>query len=469
VLFVLILQLQLAACGGSGTNTTPPASNNFQVVVFTDVHFNPFYDTTLFQTLLNEDASQWASTFQTSKITAPSLWGNDTNYPLLVLALSSIKQNLGASPLIIFTGDMLGHYLMQTFYELYDPANSQNPTAADIAAMQAFLDKTVAFFMQQVRSSIGNIPVMFALGNADSYEGLGPESTFLSNNAELFYTQFLNGTVDQQTFLNTFESGGYYSAEPAGTNLMVIGLNTFECSPPNQYLGDTSSAVTAQLDWLDSTLASARAQGKKVWLLMHVPPGANITSIADAADSSGHITIATTTMMWDQTYQARFLYILSKYQGLITQTLAAHTHMDEFRIMAPDSVLDITPGITPYFGNNPAFKVFTFSRDTLTATDYTSLSYDLATNPGQFTSYYTFSTAYSMQALLSNALAQLYPLLVTNNAEQALYRAHYLSGHNYSIPDTNTINPITNTTWPVFWCGIGNMDEAGFISCVNSY
>ena len=174
-------------------------------------------------------------------------------------------------------------------------------------------------------------------------------------------------------------------------------------------------------------------------------------------------------MMWDQTYQAKFLYILSKYQGLITQTLAAHAHMDEFRIMAPDSVLDITPGITPYFGNNPAFKVFTFSHDTLTATDYTSLNYDLATNPGQFTSYYTFSTAYSMQTLLNNALAQLYPLLVMNNAEQALYRAHYLSGHNYTIPDTNTINPITNTTWPVFWCGIGNMDEAGFISCVNSY
>jgi hypothetical protein len=373
---------------------------------------------------------------------------------------------------------------MQTFYELHDPQNAQNPTAADIAAMRAFLDKTVAFFMQQVRSSIGNIPVMFALGNADSYEGLGPESTFLVNNAELFYTQFLNGAVDHQTFLNTFEGGGYYSAEPAGTNLMVIGLNTFECSPPNPYLGDTSSAVTTQLDWLDSTLASAQARGKKVWLLMHVPPGANITATADAADSNGHITTATTTMMWDQTYQASFMHILSKYPGLITQTLAAHTHMDEFRIMAPNSVLDITPGITPYFGNNPAFKVFTFSSDTLTAIDYTSLNYDLAANPGQFNGYYTFSTSYSMQVPLSyypfstsyfmqntlnNYLAQLYPVLVTNNAEQALYRTHYFSGHNYSIPDTNTINPITDTTWPVFWCGIENMDEQGFMDCVNSY
>ena len=94
--------------------------------------------------------------------------------------------------------------------------------------------------MEQVRSSVGNIPVMFAVGNSDSYTGLGPDSSFLSNTAELYYTNFLNGTVDHQTFLNTFTSGGYYSAEPPGTNLMVIGLNTFEFSP---YFGDTNCRV----------------------------------------------------------------------------------------------------------------------------------------------------------------------------------------------------------------------------------
>ena len=198
---------------------------------------------------------------------------------------------------------------------------------------------------------------------------------------------------------------------------------------------------------------------------MHVPPGAVINTTAQSVDPSGHITPATTTMMWNQDYQASFLQILSKYPGVITQTLAAHTHMDEFRIMAPNNVLDITPGITPYFDNNPAFKVFTFSRDTLTATDYTSLNYDLATMPAQFNSYYTFSTSYSMHGLLDNSLAQLYPALATDNAKQTLYRANYYSGRNY----TNAFNPITNTNWPVFWCGIGKMDQKGFIDCVNNY
>ncbi len=468
LIFVLILQFQLASCGGSGgSNADPPGS--FPVVVFTDVHFDPFDDTTLFQALNAADAGQWAAIFQSSSKTTPSTWGKDTNYPLLVLALSSVAQNMGASPLVIFTGDIIGHYVPQMFYVLYGTKDPLNPSTADVAAMHAFIDKTVAFFMQQVKAYVGNAPVMFALGNADSYTGLGPDGSFLSDTAELYYRYFVSGTVDHQTFLTTFAGGGYYSAELPGTNLMVIGLNTFEFSPPNPLLPDSSSAVIAQLAWLDSTLASAQARGKKVWLLMHVPPGATIGETAQNVDGSGHLTAAGTTMMWNQDYQARFMLVLLKYPGLITQTLAAHTHMDEYRIMSPHNVLDITPGITPYFGNNPAYKVFTFSSDTLTATDYASLNYDLATLPAQFTGYYGFSTAYNLQGPLNASLAQLYPLLATDNARQALYRGSYFSGHNYTVPVPNTLAPITDATWPVYLCGIGHMDQQGFIDCVNAH
>jgi len=467
---VLALQLSLAACGGSSTNST---NNNFPVVVFSDVHFNPFYDPKLFPALVAADPGQWASVFQTSTITAPSVWGADTNYPLLVIALSSIKQNLGTSPLIIFTGDIIGHNFPKTFFELYYgnlgvPVPDDAAILADdaaIAAMEAFADNTVAFFMKQVRSTVGDIPVMFAIGNSDSYIGALPEPSFLSNTAELYYTNFLNGIVDHQTFLNTFTTGGYYSANLPGTNLMVIGLNTVMF---NYDFGDTlKSAVDAELAWFDSQLAQAKAAGKKVWLLTHIPPGADKYETAQSADANGHITAA--TMMWNQDYQTSFLQILSKYPGLITQMLTAHTHMDEYRIVSPDILADTTPSIAPYFGNNPSFKVFTFSGDTFKATDYTSLNYDLATMPGQFNSYYTFSTAYLMQGFMNDSLWQLYPELATNSAKQALYRGHYFSGHNYSIPVTGTFNPITDKTWPVYWCGIGHMDEQEFIDCVNSY
>lgn len=463
VLFALILCGALTIiCSGGGSDTT--TTKKFTVVVFSDVHFNPLSDIypSLFKALDAADASKWAGIFRDSGITTPSAGGTDTNYPLLMGTLSSIKQNLGVSPLIIFTGDILGHYLAEEYFK---QKKIIIPTPEDIADMKTFTNKTVTFFMQQVRSYVGNIPVMFALGNADSYWGLGPDNSFLSNTAELYYSQFLNGTVDHKTFISTYTNGGYYSAEPAGMNLMVIGLNTFEFSP--SFGSDTSGAVTVELNWFDSTLASAQNKGEKVWLLMHVPPGADKYSTAQAADTNGHIT--NPTMMWNQDYQKRFLQIISKYPGLIAQTLTAHTHMDEYRIMSPGNVADTTPGITPYFGNNPAFKVFTFSSDTLRATDYTSLNYDLGTMPVQFNNYYTFSTAYSMQGLLSDSLAQLYPQFPTNITLQSFYRGSYFSGNTYTTPTGNEFYQINNTTWPVYWCGIEHMEEQGLIDCVNFY
>jgi hypothetical protein len=469
---VLVLQMSLAACGGgsggssgAGVGGSDPAPT-FPVVVFTDLHFNPFYDPSLFSALKAADSGQWASIFQTSGVTTPSAWGADTNYPLLALTMSAVRQNSGASPLVIFTGDILGHYLPQTFYTL-NGSSVLNPTPADVAAMKAFTDKAVAFVMAQVRAAAGSVPVMFALGNADSYTGLGPDATFLANTAQLYYTQFLNGTVDRQAFLSTFTAGGYYSADMANTDLTLIGMNTFEFSPPNPYMSDMSTAVYAQLDWLDSALASARTRGRKVWLLMHVPPGADIYSTARSADSNGRLTSA--TMMWNADYQTRFLQILSRYPGLVTFTLGAHTHMDEYRIVSDDIVLDTTPGIAPYFGNNPAFKVFTVSRGTLKALDYRSLNYDLATRPAQFDTYYTFSSAYSLSGYLSDSLMHLYPWFRIDPNKQASYRGSYFSGHNYTVPTGNMSFPITDTTWPVYSCGIGNMDAQSLIDCVNSY
>lgn len=450
-LLVLVIIYLMCWCDRGTTSAHPTTNNSFSVVVFSDVHFNPFYDPSLFRRLVSSDASEWASIFKTSRITAPSAWNSDTNYPLLVLALSSIRRNLGASPLIICTGDLLGHYIPQTFYQLYG--------SHDEAAMKAFTDKTFAFVARQVRSSVRNIPVMFAVGNIDSYTGYGPDSSFLSNTAELVYTHLLNGAVDHQAFLNTFTSGGYYSAEPLGRGLVVIGLNTnpFASLVP----GDNDFAVDTELAWLDSRLASAKARGQKVWLLMHVPPGADtVTTATKNLDKYGHL--ASATMMWKPDYQGHFLQILSNYPGVVTLTLAAHTHMDEYRILSPYNVLDQAPAISPCFGNDPAFKVLTFTHHTFTPTDYRSVNYDLATLPGQFNSYYTFSAAYSMQGPLDSSLAQLYPALVTNNAKQALYRGLYESGHN-------SASPITNTNWPVFACGIGKMAQSDFIDCVNSY
>jgi hypothetical protein len=331
--------------------------------------------------------------------------------------------------------------------------------------MQAFASKTLTFFTQFVKSYIGNIPVMFVLGNADSYDGLAPDSTYFANTAEIYYSNWLGTTADQQTFLSTYEAGGYYSAEPI-TGVVVVALNTVALS--TMVFENNDSQVQAELTWLDSTLASAKNSGKKVWLLMHVPPGAYLAQTAGQLDPNGQLSGATMQLKPD--YQRNLLQTLLTYSDNITMMLGGHTHMDEFRNfyggspLSSNGTLMITPGITPYFDNNAAYRILTFLNGDFEPTNYRSVYYNLAAMPEEFSEYYTFSTSYFsilMSDLLNDALAQLYPMLNTNTTKQGLFRTYYYSGSEASTT-------ITNANWKVYWCAIANMTEQDLINCVNS-
>jgi hypothetical protein len=136
--------------------------------------------------------------------------------------------------------------------------------------------------------------------------------------------------------------------------------------------------------------------------------------------------------------------------------------MDEFRLMSPGNALAITAGISPFFGNNPAYKIFTLDSLSLAPTDYSAVNYNLSSMPSQFTNYYTFSQAYDLKGPLAASLATLFPALIASNAAQNQYRKAFYSGNT-------TGNPITNLNWPVYWCGIGIMDQQAFFTAVNAF
>jgi len=67
--FLGLVSVYLLFGCGAVTNPSPitPAANSFPVVVFSDLHFNPFYDPNLttYPTLCTSaDSSEWASLFE---------------------------------------------------------------------------------------------------------------------------------------------------------------------------------------------------------------------------------------------------------------------------------------------------------------------------------------------------------------------------------------------------------------------
>jgi len=487
-LFFLIMGnlLLMVGCGAANTVpvTPPSAPSTYSVVAISDIHFNPLANPALFPSLVSASAGQWQGIFaadQSANPAAPSAFGSDTNYPALVLALAALKQNLGSSPVILFSGDMLGHDLTQCFYELYtaatlpatlNPKNCPvNPTTnpAETTAMQSFLDKTIAFVSMEIRANVGNVPVIFVPGNIDTYSiyGTGPDAQFLSDNASTYYTQLLNSSVDQTSFQSTFTALGSYAAPILNSKVLVIALdsNPFAQSP---FLPPLDPY--AELTWLDSQLATAQSAGQEVWLIMHVPPGANTTGTAQKVGtftSSTQITDDEAAMMWQPQYQQEFMTILAKYPGLIAMGITGHTHMDEFRVLPTGDVLLGIPGISPVFGNNPAFKVFTVASATETPMDYQSISYNLAASPAatQFSSLYTFSIAYSATSntTLESSFQQLYAQLTQTAPETATFLNYYVSsGVKYPWNMANATN------WPLYSCGFSQMDTQDYVDCVNS-
>jgi hypothetical protein len=458
----------IGGCNGASSAT---GSDNFPVLVFSDVHFQPYIhpfvpggttlnsltvpaNTDLVTQLVAANTPQWPAIFEGSLNAlnlSPSAPGSDTNYALLSMALASIKQNLGTCSAVIFTGDFLGHGL----YQLY----SQYSVDAQPGDANTFVDKTLTFVLQQIRAAVGAIPVYFALGNCDSYTGDGPDSTFLANNAQQLYAQALNGGGNELDVIGSIANGGYYAIEPAGMNLMIVALNTFALS-----LGITpdTTMIDDQFAWFEGKLAEASNAGKKVWLLMHAPPGAVESSTGMPANYNGNGQITVANMMWVATSQDRFMDIIDKYPGVITMSLAGHTHMDEFRLMSPGNALAITAGISPFFGNNPAYKIFALDSVSLAPNDYTAVNCNLLPAPSQFGSYYTFSQAYALEGPLAGSLAELFPALLASSAAQTQYQGAFVSGNKAA-------NSITGANWPVYWCGIGYMDETAFINAVNSF
>ncbi len=438
--------------GSSGFHITPSES----FVAITDIHFTPFYDPELFDALVRAEADDWAAIFSSSSIKGLPTWGQETNFPLLINTLDAAGYAVNNDPFVLFLGDILAHKFREQFFALSGSENEE--------ALRTFVFKTVRFIMLQFRNRFDSAPVFFVLGNNDSYAGdysLVAGGRFLDDTAELFYNLLLKGNADPTDFFNTYEKGGYYSALPRGEKIMVICLNTVLFSNHRPLEDD----AWEQLEWLEQTLACAEAEDRRVWLLSHIPPGPDVyETVSSYMDETGHI--SEIELLWNKEYHERFMEITARYQKIIKISFGGHTHMEEYRMslsneVEPDLLMIINPAVTPLFGNNPAYRVFTMDAEDWDLLDYRTEAIDLKNHALDYQTLYTFSQTYGFMTPLNWALSALYPELFSDRAKEDSFRRFYYAGHN----EASNINDLN---WPAYRCAVGNMNPDGYMDCVNS-
>lgn len=457
-----LLILALSVLSISATVDAAEVSNSTvnHFIAISDIHFTPFSQcrttdcTKMIEKLQREPVTQWDNTFK--KYIPPNhfpQYGQDTNYPLLLSTLDELHAlTIDQHPsFIVYLGDFLGHDYVQEF-KLYS-----NPKAGNY---QEFVEKSINYLTQHLRqaaivSNHEKIPIYFLLGNNDSDGGdyiVTPCSVFLKTIASYF-------KVNQPNFYED----GYYSISP-NQNQKLLFLNTTLFSPLVKVSKNfsLSTEVQQELTWLNDQLKTAKINHQKVFIFMHIPPGIDAFLTQKTNNPLALITINA----WKPYITPAFLQLINNdnmTEQNITGIFAAHTHEDEFRLIAhqkiPISSIHMIPSISPAHMNNPGITVYEYNANTFELMNYSVYYLNLSFTEKKWQLEYNFNQAYHL--LTRNNLLNNEELLQTNlnrdTATIALYQQYY------TVEDPNTL---IQKQWPYFYCAIGNLQEESYSRCM---
>lgn len=441
------------------------ASRNSQVVLLSDIHFNPFAQCSTadgrlaMKHLLATGGAQWGPqdfAFQTEE----TKLGEDSNFRLLASALKAAHDAAPAAKLVVLTGDLLSH----SFHIQFEICA---PVATD-AQFTQFAANTMEFVTREVADAFPRAQLVPVLGNNDTDAGdyKLPSAEFLKQIGEDWQKIVVHDTRNAHADFSSFGRGGYYTVALSGwKHVRAVVVNSVAWSGKFSAAGRSSTADgDAELEWLQSTLLAADKAHNKVLLLGHIPPGldafatrlTNGKRIVSMYRDCGELGTAPDCRDYAKAVPA----MMQRFSSMIAMSLFGHTHQDEYRVIGEGlSVVaaKVVPSISPIYKNNPAFLIadvtpgFTFS-------DYTAWNLPLSAGGHEWKREYSFDATYAQPGMDAVALASTTAELTDNNAIRARFFALMSSGN-------------AEIEVPLKWqdsyiCGLTHMTAQTVLPCV---
>lgn len=466
---LVALTLTLGACAAGPATTSAPlqepskaqAPASVQVLLLSDIHFNPFDDKALVPKLLTSPAPDWRSIFEGSTSPALGSFGRETSYPLWKSTLAAMAEAAPDPAAILISGDFLAHRFPQLFAHASSGQNQET--------FEGFVDKTVAFIAGELRRTFPRAQILPALGNNDSPCGnykSQPRSPFLAHFASAFGSAV---TPDGATaeLVKEFSEGGYYSvAMRFNTRARVIVLNSnFWSAGYENRCGASGNRAPgeAEMAWLEKQLAGSSARGEHAWVLSHIPPGIDLFSTLQQNANPCH---GKYVHMLEESFNQRFLGLLDRFHAGVSLNITGHTHHHEIHVLgaSPErSIASLTvPAVSSGYKNNPSFVVAKVNPNRMVLEDFAvhALAHSVAgaTSPSPtWSKEYEFGRLYGQRDLSGPSALKLLAQLHDDPALRQRYIDNFTS--NSGVP-----NPVFQD-WKLYECSMNSLDVVHLEKC----
>jgi len=143
-----------------------------------------------------------------------------------------------------------------------------------------------------------------------------------------------------------YSYGGFFETEVGG--LRILSINTLIYSVLHRPPAPAPEDPFGQLAWLRSRLERTAAEGRRAWIVGHIPPGTETYSY---------------TPLWRSQYVQAYLDLVEDplLGSAIAAQLFGHVHADEFRVLphAPPGAgpVLLTGALSPIYDGNPSFRL----------------------------------------------------------------------------------------------------------------
>lgn len=446
---IILFSISFSVNAGGGEPET-------RFLVLTDIHFDPFTSCYLanqkpcpmIRRLEAAPASQWAAILAAEDKTNAA-YRQDTSYTLLTASLKASQQAATAQHVkfVLVLGDMIGHAYRE-YYRKYAQDKS-------VAGYRSFTKKTFQFLNSEFAHTFPSVDVYSLVGNNDSYRGnysAIPHDAFFIDMAGL-WSSLVHSPNNRATMQREFPAAGYYAIDlPGQKNMRLIALNTVLFSNKDDRKV-TAKAAWQELTWLHQQLQLAKERNQRVLIALHIPEGVDVYA-------SLRVRLLRLVELWQGPYTERFQQELHEFAPTIAGIFAGHLHADWFQVLRFDNMTEIpvlgTPSISPIYGNNPGFKIYSYSDSTRQLNDFVTYYYPID-NPGSWREEYDFSRLYKPNCLdcpVTTGMNAIKPAGTLANAYKLFYSVR------------TTSQPITTKWDPYYWCAIREVSVANYQKCI---